>query len=631
MKEQNDFKADDFGHSDDENIYGEIGFRCGLEIHQRLDTGEKLFCSCSTSENSEVVGSVSRMQRAVAGELGKMDLSAEFEEKRKRRFLYNIFKSTSCLVDIDEEPPHGLNNEALIIALAISNAMHMKFVDEPQIMRKGVVDGSDPSAFQRTMLLGFDGRVKVGKYDIKITSVSLEEESSRIESGNSREITYNVDRLGIPLIEIDTDSDIKTPKLAKEIASYIGTLFRMTGKVKRGIGTIRQDVNISIKGGARVEIKGLQELSSMDKFIENEVKRQKELIEISKMLKNAGAKISDSVDITGLFANTSSYILKRTIENGGRIIAFKLGKFGKYLGKEINPNRRLGTEISDYVKTVGIGGIIHSSENLDNYGFSESEKIEIARFLGIGEDDAFIIIGGGNEEVMRASKIAIGRANAAIAGVPEETRGAINDGSYTSMFLRPLPSGSRMYPETDIKPVLLNDSMLEEAKKLTPDMETELNTLEKQLGDRDTARRVMLSQRYGLYKEILNKTDSDPKFVANVLLQKFVELNREKFRVDNIDKTKVVEVFQRFSAKKITKLGIEEILKKLSEKQMDVDVAIKEFSLERISGSELDSVIKEFKKKYKNDDVLLKKEIMKVYRLNIDGSELNSAINNQKK
>ena len=616
---------------DDEDIYKEIGFKCGLEIHQRLDTKEKLFCSCSTSENSEVIGSVSRMQRAVAGELGKIDLSAEFEEKRKRRFLYNLFKSTSCLVDIDEEPPHGLNNEALIISLAISNAMHMKLVDEPQIMRKGVVDGSDPSAFQRTMLLGFDGTLNVEGIDIKIISVSLEEESSGIESGDSREIRYNIDRLGIPLIEIDTDSDIKTPKLAKEVASYIGTLFRMTGKVKRGIGTIRQDVNISIKGGARVEIKGLQELSSMDKFIENEVKRQKELIEISKTLKKAGAKISESVDITTLFVNTSSHIIKRTIESGGRIIAFKLGKFGGYLGKEINPNRRLGTEISDYVKTVGIGGIIHSSENLDNYGFSDSEKIEIDKSLGIEENDAFIIIGGGSEEVMLASKIAIERANAAIAGVPKETRVAINDGSYTSMFLRPLPSGSRMYPETDIRPVLLTDSMLEEAKKMTPNMEAELNTLEKQLGDRSTAKRMMISQRYGLYKEVLNKTDSDPKLVANVLLQKFVELSRGNFHVDDIDKTKIVEIFRRFSDKKITKLGIEEILKKLSEKQISVDTAINELSLERISGDRLYSLINEFKKRYKNDDELVKKEIMKVYRLNIDGGELNNAINNQKK
>ncbi len=238
----------------DEHFYRQLGFKCGLEIHQRLDTAEKLFCHCSPKlDDTEFLGTVERRQRAVAGELGRVDWATEFEGSKKRSFVYQVYRTSVCLVDVDEEPPHDLNDEALDIALRIVANLHAHVPDELEVMRKVVIDGSDPSAFQRTLLIGYDGYIEVNGKRISIPSIFLEEESSGIVSSDSEKVVYDVRRLGIPLVEIDTAPEISSPEEAKEVAKAIGLLLRLVGSVQRGIGTIRQDVNVSIAKGARVE------------------------------------------------------------------------------------------------------------------------------------------------------------------------------------------------------------------------------------------------------------------------------------------------------------------------------------------------------------------------------------------
>src|SRR5271157_1427359 len=297
----------------DEKYYEGIGFVCGLEIHQRLATKCKLFCSCDASISSDVsVGEIERMQRAVSGELGRIDPSAAFESSRGRKFVYNAFKKSSCLVDIDEEPPHGLNREALSIAMQIAASLGMRMPSELEVMRKGVVDGSDPSAFQRTMLVGYGGRLAFGKREITIPDLFLEEESSGIERSDREMVLYNIDRLGVPLVEMDTAPEIRTPEEAKAVAKRMGLILRVTGKVQRGIGSIRQDVNISIRGGERVEIKGFQELESMDAIIEREVERHLKLLEIKALLHKRKAVVHKAVDVTDIFKGTNAKILKQS-------------------------------------------------------------------------------------------------------------------------------------------------------------------------------------------------------------------------------------------------------------------------------------------------------------------------------
>lgn len=263
--------------------YRKIGFKGGLEVHQQLET-HKLFCNCPSSVHGKKKDvKVERFLRAAAGETGKIDIAAKFEMTRTRKHVYAGDSNDICLVELDEEPPHPVNMEALQIALQIAKMMGANIVDEVQVMRKVVVDGSNVSGFQRTMLVATDGHIETSKGKVRIPGIYLEEEACQRLKENRNSITWGLDRLGISLMEIATDASIKDAEHAKETAEKIGMIMRSTGKAKRGIGTIRQDLNMSIKGHPRVEIKGFQDLRTMPKVIENEVRR--ELKEIKKKKK----------------------------------------------------------------------------------------------------------------------------------------------------------------------------------------------------------------------------------------------------------------------------------------------------------------------------------------------------------
>ena len=503
--------------------YEAIGFKCGLEIHQRLATRCKLFCSCDASISEDVsVGEVERTQRAVSGELGKIDPSAMFESARKRKFIYNAFKRSSCLVDIDEEPPHELNREALDTALQIAASLGMKAPSELEVMRKGVVDGSDPSAFQRTLLVGYDGRLRVDGREVVIPDLFLEEESSGIEHSDRDAVIYNVDRLGVPLVELDTTPDIRTPAEAKAVAKRIGLMLRITGKVQRGIGSIRQDVNVSIRDGARVEVKGFQELDTMDTIIEREVERQLKLVELKKLLLKRKAKVHAAKDVTNLFKGSGAKIMKQT-EGEASVFAARLEGFEGALGTEINPNRRLGSEISDYAKLAGVGGLIHSDENLDRYGFSDAELSSLRKALGVEKGDAFMLIVGPRETCISAIGFAIKRAEHAMEGVPKETRGA-DSKQLITVFMRPLPGGSRMYPETDVRSIPVDKRNFNLLKKNAADPDRIAKWLDEKIGNRQLSEQMLWSPYMPLFREIVEKTGVSGSVVAPILLEKTKEV-----------------------------------------------------------------------------------------------------------
>ena len=258
-------------------MYKKVGLKAGLEIHQQLDT-HKLFCECPSmlrQDKPEII--VKRKLYAVAGETGKIDVAAAYEAIKKKTYIYEAYSDTTCLVELDEEPPHLINREALKIALQISLLLNAKPLEISQIMRKTVIDGSNTTGFQRTLLIARDGFIEINQKKIGIATICLEEDAARIIKQDKREKTFRVDRLGIPLVEIATKPEIEEPEEAKIAALKIGEILRAC-KVKRGIGTIRQDVNLSIKGGARIEIKGVQEPKLISKVIEKEVLRQIELV-----------------------------------------------------------------------------------------------------------------------------------------------------------------------------------------------------------------------------------------------------------------------------------------------------------------------------------------------------------------
>ena len=619
------------GENNDSFFEG-IGFKCGLEVHQRLLTQEKLFCGCSAGQepDSELY-TIERYQRAVAGELGSLDRAALFEELKKKKFVYHLFDRKTCLVDIDEEPPREMNAVALSIAISVASALNMHILDELEPMRKEVVDGSNPTAFQRTTVVGIDGFLDVGRSRIDIPMLSLEEESSGIRASTDSEISYDTDRVGIPLVEIDTGPTIKSPREAKAVALYIGTLLRLTMRVQRGIGTIRQDVNVSVRGGARIEIKGLQDLDNMDKFVENEVSRQLALIEISKELVHRKATVDEDImDVSGIFKSTKAKILSQS--PGSAIIAVGLRGFKGMLGKEVNPGRRLGTEISDYAKMGGVKGLIHGDENLAGYGISDSEIAELERRLSISEKDSFMLIAARHETAYKSMAVAAERARQAIKGIPEETRAAINDGKFQTKFIRPLPGGARMYPETDARPVRITGKILEAAKASAPSVEREMQGLESELESRELARQLLMSPRLSVYKAVTAETKADKEFVANFLIQKLTELRRSGVNIDSVSEGQIADIFALYASHGLTKNGVEEVFKLFASGKAGTASELAEKNgLKRISGERLKRLVAEAYAGSKRSESELIKEIMSRYRLVVDGQEVRDAISEHSK
>lgn len=605
--------------------YRKLGFKCGLEVHQRLATQAKLFCSCDAQLPNDVsVAEVERRQRAVAGELGSIDPSAIFETSKGRKFVYNAFAKTTCLVDLDEEPPHELNRDALGIAMQISASLNASTPDELEVMRKEVVDGSDPGGFQRTVMVGYEGSTEIDGREIGIPSIFLEEESAGIEYNDKNVAIYNLDRFGVPLVEIDTAPDLKTPDEAKAAAERIGLILRLTGRVQRGIGSIRQDVNVSIREGARVEIKGFQDLDTMDTVIANEVERQQHLVEIRDELRRRKAKVHPAcTEVTSVFGETKAHIVAKSIGGNGSVMATKLSGFAGMLGREINQGRRLGSEISDYAKLAGLGGIIHSDENLEGYGFSEREISTLRNLLDVGSGDAFILVTGDKETCVRALSAASIRAQQAIEGVPKETRG-VDQKLLVTTFLRPLPGGERMYPETDVKPVAVDADMIAQAKDKAASVEFVEKRLREAIGNRQLEERMLWSQHLNQFFEILEKTGAEGSVVAATLLEKMTQLRRSGVNTGSIGEDALLKIFEEYGKGTITKGAIEEILKQAPRNAADVENAIKEGKLKRLKGKLLEQAIKEAGREGSREERI--RRIMSRHRLTIDGEELRAIL-----
>ncbi|MBI2574438.1 Glu-tRNA(Gln) amidotransferase subunit GatE [Candidatus Woesearchaeota archaeon] len=507
--------------------YKTLGVKIGLEIHQQIDS-HKLFCSCPSSvrdDEPDVI--VTRKLRASAGETGQIDVAAEYEMKKDRHFVYQAYNDSTCSVELDEEPIHNLNEDALMVVLQAAKVMGANAVDSIQVMRKTVVDGSNTAGFQRTALVALNGHIETSSGKISIPTICIEEESAKIVDSSSGFVVYNLSRLGIAFIEIATGPEIKSPEEVKDVAEHIGMVLRSTGRVKRGLGTIRQDLNISIEGGARVEIKGAQELKLLQKLAEVEVIRQKNLVEVASELKKRKAEVSEKiVDITALLKDSSSEIIKEAIGAGSTIIATRLKGFSGLIRKELVPDTRLGKEFSAYARiAAGVGGAIHSDE-LPKHGITEREVAEIKEKLGCREEDAFIFVAAEREKAESAIQAIIGRAAQAIVGVPGEVRKANPDG--TTSFLRPMPGSARMYPETDINAITPDTSGIE-----LPELITDKAEKYEKLGlSKVLARQMSKSEEAELFDALVQRFKTiEPSFMAETMLTTAKEI-RTRYKLD---------------------------------------------------------------------------------------------------
>lgn len=505
--------------------YKKLGLVAGIEIHQQLDTAEKLFCHCPTTirENTEHSGEFSRFLRATVSEMGEIDRAAKEEMKQNRLFHYYTYDST-CLVENDEEPPAPMNDEALDVCLTIGKMFGMTPVPQVHTMRKLVIDGSNTSGFQRTALIAFNGDLPNGG---KIETICLEEEAAQ----RVKDEVFSLDRLGIPLVEITTAPCMHTPEDVQKTAEHIGMVLRSTGSVKRGIGTIRQDVNISIAAGARVEIKGVQELDLIAEVVRREVQRQQNLLALRDELKGRGASIAkeSATDITALFKETRSTVLKKA----KKIHAILLPGFAGLVGREIQPERRLGSEMSDYAKKCGVGGIFHTDE-LPAYGVTADEVAALRTHMKAGEKDCVIIVAGASEkQAACAINQVIVRAQIALSDkpVPEETRKMLESGS--TAYMRPLPGAARMYPETDVLPVEITNARWD-AVAIPELLTARADRYAKEYEiDRPYALQLAGSDKLPLFERAVNE-GIKPKLAAFTILSTLTELRR-----DGVDTKKI--------------------------------------------------------------------------------------------
>lgn len=440
--------------------YDALGLMVGLEIHQQLASRTKLHCRCPNRIRSEAESNFEffRYLRPKSNRAGVIDPAAIEQTLAQRPCIYKSYDSV-CLGEMDEDVPSPLDTESLDIALTVSKLLHMVPVDTVHVMRKIIVDGSSPTGFQRTSFISGSGFIETQYGRCGIATLSLEEDSATSLGSSDDWLKFSLDRLGIPLIEIATEPDMRTPRQVFEVASKIGMILRSTGKVKRGIGTIRQDVNVSIRDGARVEMKGVQALDMIEEIVNREILRQISLLRLRDDLLKRNASVSGTVeDVTELFQNTKSNVLRKGIKSG-KILATVLTGFNGHVGREIQPGRRLGTELSDKAKAVGVSGLFHTDE-LPNYGITENEVTNLRKIVGAGPEDAVVIMAGPPGTVDRAVQSVIERAKYALIGVPGETRYARADGN--SSYMRPLPGPARMYPETDVLPVSIPRSYYEQ-------------------------------------------------------------------------------------------------------------------------------------------------------------------------
>ncbi|MEM3012598.1 MAG: Glu-tRNA(Gln) amidotransferase subunit GatE [Candidatus Hadarchaeales archaeon] len=566
--------------------YPRLGLRVGLEIHQELDTG-KLFCRCpSVLREEEAPVEVRRRLRLSQSELGETDRAALLEVSREREFRYQVYPDTLCLVELDEEPPHPLNEEALEVALMLSLMLQARPVDEIHVMRKIVVDGSNTSGFQRTALIATDGELKTEKGVFHLPTICLEEDAARKVGEGEGYVEYRLDRLGIPLLEVATAPEFSDPQTPAEAALRLGMLMRATGRVKRGLGTIRQDLNISISGGARQEIKGIQELELIPVVIEREVERQLALLEIREELRKRGAGRVERnfVDVSPLFEKTRSQLVRKALERGERVMALRLPGFAGLLGREVQPGRRLGTELSDRARVEGgVGGILHTDE-LPGYGISGEEVEELRRRVGAGREDAVVMVVGPGEKCRKALEAVARRAEEAVEGVPAETRRALPDGN--TEFMRPLPGAERMYPETDIPPIPITPEKLASLRlPETPERARERLVREHGLSG-ETADRLLFSGMVEVFEKLVKGSGAPARLVAFTLLETLVSLRREGTRVEEIGEEFMLGAFRKVASGEIAKEALPELLR-LGAEGKGVEEAVKELGLGRVGEEEL--------------------------------------------
>ncbi|MBN2431484.1 MAG: Glu-tRNA(Gln) amidotransferase subunit GatE [Acidobacteria bacterium] len=505
-------------------VYQRLGFRSGLEIHQQLLTDQKLFCRCPAGlyqEEGQYDAELIRHMRPTLSELGEYDGTALMEFKTRKNIIYRIKNETACTYDIDDTPPFPLNRQALDIALEISLLLQTSIVGELHITRKQYLDGSIPTGFQRTAIVGIDGEIPLGRKKIRIAQLSLEEDSCREVSDVGHWRVYTTDRLGMPLVETVTYPDMKTPDEVAETAHYLRFLARSTGKVRTGMGAARQDVNVSISGGTRVEIKGVAHIRWIPELTHVEAFRQKALLHIRTVLRervrDVAAWSTATREINSTELPPERIPLPRPERRKVRVAAVNLPEFRGLLSCFTQPGQVFADEISHRLKVIACLEKPNMASSEDPVSqLTEADWNVIRDVLGAGPRDAQVVIWASPEDMPTALETVTERCRLAFDGVPNETRQALPDG--TTCFERVLPGPDRMYPDTDSAPIPITGQMIRDIEaRLPSSVASRIRQFERWGIPADTHSYLLRNNLFLLIQRIIDDFDTNPVFVGSVL------------------------------------------------------------------------------------------------------------------
>jgi glutamyl-tRNA(Gln) amidotransferase subunit E len=564
----------------------------GLEIHQQLALPTKLFCACPPVKSEEFPYHFERRLRPSQSETGKLDPAAVFEHSKGKWNRYFWSPESSCLVDADEEPPHPISKEGLEAALLVGSTLGVHLVDEAHVMRKIVIDGSNTGGFQRTVVVGLGGLFEVDGEPVGVQSVTLEEDAARILGEDPESRHFGLDRLGVALVEVALDPVRGDPDYVGKVALHLGRVLRSTGRAARGLGSIRQDLNVSLDGGRVVEVKGVQKLNLLPRVVEYERSRQGMLKKVAEKLREAGVKKVSTrhKDATSVLSGTSSGALKRAVADGGAVACISAEGFSGLLGWEPEPGVRLGKEIAEVARANSIGGIIHSDE-FEKQGVSQTERESLQSLMGSGPSDALILVAGGKEKVDRVVPLLESRLGEAAVGVPAETRAPTDEGE--TRYMRPRPGSQRMYPETDIPDIEVGKELQARIRKLIPEpWTTTVERLGKRYAlSRDLALKLYDSESIEDFESLAATHKLEPSFIASVLVDLPARLEREGVPSSGLGLESLKSALDAVGGGKAAKEAVPDMLRTAAEKGLTIDEAIRSLGLGAVSESEVRQVV----------------------------------------
>ncbi len=548
--------------------YAEIGFRSGLEIHQQLMTAKKLFCRCPAGRYSrEFDAEILRHMRPTLSELGEYDGTALMEFKTKKEIIYRINRDTVCTYEMDDTPPFMMDEQALDIALGVAMLYNLNLVDELHIARKQYLDGSIPTGFQRTTIVGVNGWIPYKGRRIPIVQLGLEEDACREVSDVGHLRTYITDRLGMPLIETVTGPEMRTPQEVAEVAQICRRLVRSTGHVRTGIGAAREDVNVSVTGGTRVEIKGVPRIPRIPLLVHHEAMRQWNLLRLRTELRRRGITPesfeSAAEDVTRVLHRTNYLPVRDALEAGEVAQGVVLRGFRDLLNWQTQTNTRFSREISDRVRVVAcltrLPNIVHSDSPSETLSSAEWQAVRKA--LRAAKDDTLVVVWGGAEDARTgAQEIAI-RAREATVGIPSETRQALRDG--TNGFERILPGPDRMYPDTDLPPIKVTEERLAGIREGLPVPVWTREAWYAEIGvPADVVQPLAMSPHAGLFETLVKEWGLDPVAASVALVQFVKRIRRKCLDAERLDGGTLRPIFALFRDKRISRDGVYALMEK---------------------------------------------------------------------